>query len=241
MGSNRSVGSAKERLRWTAELHDQFVEAVNRLGGPDSATPKGILKVMGVEELNIFHVKSHLQKYRMSKLVPESTTKGKAERRTISDILPNFSAICAIQLKEALETQLGVQKQLNEEIEVQRSLKLKFEAIGRYMEGMTKNFQNREAMTRKRCKPTSPSSLPSLCEDSESNCYKDCESDSEIHIEEEQSRARKKLRIDQENDLETSFKVASPTSSDQFYHQSWNLSWSQIASCQSPLIPSFLF
>lgn len=39
MGSTRSDGSAtgsKERLRWTQELHDRFVEAVTRLGGPDS-------------------------------------------------------------------------------------------------------------------------------------------------------------------------------------------------------------
>lgn len=39
MGSSttRSDGSAgKERLRWTQDLHDRFVEAVERLGGPDS-------------------------------------------------------------------------------------------------------------------------------------------------------------------------------------------------------------
>lgn len=36
MGSNRSNSSAKERLKWTKELHDSFEKAVNQIGGPDS-------------------------------------------------------------------------------------------------------------------------------------------------------------------------------------------------------------
>lgn len=29
-------GNAKQRLRWTADLHDRFVDAIAQLGGPDS-------------------------------------------------------------------------------------------------------------------------------------------------------------------------------------------------------------
>lgn len=53
-----------QRMRWTEELHRQFVEAVEWLGGQDEATPKRILQLMGVKGVSISHVKSHLQMYR---------------------------------------------------------------------------------------------------------------------------------------------------------------------------------
>ncbi|GFP96537.1 protein phr1-like 1, partial [Phtheirospermum japonicum] len=59
--SSASVLSNKTRIRWTQDLHDRFVECVNRLGGSDKATPKAILKLMDTEGRTIFHFKSHLQ------------------------------------------------------------------------------------------------------------------------------------------------------------------------------------
>ncbi|XP_074586033.1 myb family transcription factor MPH1-like isoform X2 [Curcuma longa] len=58
--------SETPRIRWTQELHSLFIEVVHSLGGLNKATPKKILQLMGVKELNISHVKSHLQMYRIT-------------------------------------------------------------------------------------------------------------------------------------------------------------------------------
>ncbi|GJR13742.1 phosphate starvation response 1-like protein [Tanacetum coccineum] len=139
---------SKPRMRWTPELHEAFVEAVNKLGGSESntytlhvkfddmedamltfsdvtsrkpvtwclgATPKGVLKQMKVEGLTIYHVKSHLQKYRTARYRPEPSSEEPSEK-TVAD----FSSLelkTGLEITEALRLQMEVQKRLHEQLE----------------------------------------------------------------------------------------------------------------------------
>nr|CAD1831332.1 unnamed protein product [Ananas comosus var. bracteatus] len=131
--SNLTVQN-KTRIRWTQDLHERFVECVNRLGGAEKATPKGILNLMKYEGLTIYHIKSHLQKYRIAKNIPEQT-EGRNDRRTVDDI-QQLDPKTGVDITEALRIQLDVQRQLHEQLEVQRELQLRIEAQGRKLQQM---------------------------------------------------------------------------------------------------------
>ncbi|XP_073018000.1 transcription factor HHO2-like [Primulina eburnea] len=55
----------KKRRCWSPELHKQFVDSLQQLGGVESATPKQVREMMNVKGLTNDEVKSHLQKYRV--------------------------------------------------------------------------------------------------------------------------------------------------------------------------------
>ncbi|KAJ6707786.1 TRANSCRIPTION FACTOR HHO6 [Salix viminalis] len=66
--------SRKHRRCWSPELHRQFVNALQQLGGSQVATPKQIRELMQVDGLTNDEVKSHLQKYRLhTRRVPPAT------------------------------------------------------------------------------------------------------------------------------------------------------------------------
>ncbi|XP_057829954.2 protein PHOSPHATE STARVATION RESPONSE 1 [Cryptomeria japonica] len=130
VGGNQSQPAEgnKKRMKWTPELHERFVEAVNRLGGADRATPKGVLKFMDLDSLTIYHVKSHLQKYRFAKFVP-NYGEGKADKRRNSLEASSLDSKTGEQITEALLIQLDVQKKLHEQLESQRNLQLQMEKL----------------------------------------------------------------------------------------------------------------
>eukprot|EP01018_Ginkgo_biloba_P020039 Gb_27262 [translate_table: standard] len=148
----------KPRLRWTPELHERFVNAVNQLGGPDNwqwlaaeATPKSVMRVMGVKGITLYHLKSHLQKFRLGKqphkeLNIETNKDGGSSHGHGLNLMgvdhnntPNHQE--TMRIVDALHTQMEVQKRLHEQLEVQRHLQLKIESQGKYLQAILEKAQ----------------------------------------------------------------------------------------------------
>ncbi|XP_021299508.1 myb family transcription factor APL isoform X1 [Herrania umbratica] len=131
----------KPRLRWTVELHERFVDAVTQLGGPDKATPKTIMRVMGVKGLTLYHLKSHLQKFRLGKQ-PHKEFNDHSIKDDLQRNAASSSGMMARSMNDnshmvdATRMQMEVQRRFHEQFEVQRHLQLRIEAQGKYMQSI---------------------------------------------------------------------------------------------------------
>lgn len=133
----------KPRLRWTVELHERFVDAVTQLGGPDKATPKTIMRVMGVKGLTLYHLKSHLQKFRLGKQPHKDFNDHSVKDASALELQRNTASSSGlmgrtmndsnVHISDAIRMQMEVQRRLQEQLEVQRHLQLRIEAQGKYM------------------------------------------------------------------------------------------------------------
>lgn len=159
-GGQQQQGEGRPRLRWTSQLHGRFELAVAQLGGADKATPKSVLRAMAVPELTLYHLKSHLQKYRLAvsrgliTTSPGDNGEGANDRSSsseneydedaVAELHGAFTADDGAGAKEGLcdssrsmaRMHREVQRKLQEQIEVQRHLQLRIEAQGRYLQSV---------------------------------------------------------------------------------------------------------
>ncbi|XP_019431905.1 PREDICTED: protein PHR1-LIKE 1-like isoform X2 [Lupinus angustifolius] len=161
----------KPRMRWTPELHEAFVEAVRQLGGSEKATPKGVLNMMRVEGLTIYHVKSHLQKYRTARYKPESSSEGTSEKKlTTIEEMKCLDLKTSKGITEALRLQMDLQKRLHEQLEIQRKLQIQIENQGKHLQMMFEKQREIGDMAKgPSCsldEPSANTALPSPREDS---------------------------------------------------------------------------
>ncbi|XP_010252936.1 PREDICTED: protein PHR1-LIKE 2-like isoform X2 [Nelumbo nucifera] len=135
----------KPRLRWTADLHERFVDAVTQLGGADKATPKSIMRTMGVKGLTLFHLKSHLQKYRLGKQSGKDLTEPSKDASYLLESPHNGTSSPGMsasdlnegyEVKEALRAQMEVQRKLHLQVEAEKHLQICKDAERRYVESM---------------------------------------------------------------------------------------------------------
>ncbi|WCJ29034.1 Homeodomain-like superfamily protein [Euphorbia peplus] len=148
----------KPRLRWTCDLHQRFVDAVTKLGGPTKATPKSVLRLMGLKGLTLYHLKSHLQKYRLGhqQSRKQITRERCRDYNTAGASCVNFSnnssgistttptvdnnlSDSEIQIGEAFKSHIEVQEQM----EVQKTVDMRIEAQGKYLEAIIEKAQKR--------------------------------------------------------------------------------------------------
>ncbi|KAL9320692.1 hypothetical protein ACSQ67_012531 [Phaseolus vulgaris] len=161
----------KPRLRWTQDLHERFVDAVTQLGGASTyfpllilksscidlhqyhyltrlwmlsaeATPKAIMRTMNVKGLTLFHLKSHLQKYRLGKQSGKDLGEGCKDgsyllespgTENTSPKLPTSDTNEGYEIKEALRAQMEVQSKLHLQVEAEKHLQIRQDAERRYM------------------------------------------------------------------------------------------------------------
>ncbi|KAI4300704.1 hypothetical protein L6164_034050 [Bauhinia variegata] len=124
---SRTASKGKRRIRWTKDLHDPFITIVDRLGGPQKAKPKEILKMMGSDKLTISHIKSHLQKYRSTLYMQKALQEGHVENHSRVDGNAELQLKIHMQIEESRQLQLEVERRLKEQLEMQRNMQVLIE------------------------------------------------------------------------------------------------------------------
>ncbi|XP_037495218.1 protein PHR1-LIKE 2 isoform X2 [Jatropha curcas] len=109
------------------------------------ATPKAIMRTMNVKGLTLFHLKSHLQKYRLGKQSGKDIGEASKDGLSGSYLLespggcnssPNITTSDmneGYEVKEALRVQMEVQSKLYLQVEAEKHLQIREDAERRYL------------------------------------------------------------------------------------------------------------
>ncbi|KAL3036431.1 hypothetical protein AAZX31_01G009500 [Glycine max] len=108
---------------------------------------------MGLKGLTLYHLKSHLQKYRLGQQAQKQNEEVHKENSRCSyvnfsnrSLAPNTSYRGddeggEIPIAEALRCQIEVQKRLEEQLKVQKKLQMRIEAQGKYLQSVLEKAQ----------------------------------------------------------------------------------------------------
>ncbi|KAL7209614.1 hypothetical protein ACSBR1_031218 [Camellia fascicularis] len=105
------------------------------------------MRTMGVKGLTLYHLKSHLQKYRLGKQSCKDLLDNSKDASCIAETQDTGSSTSSsskiaqdlndgYQVTEALRVQMEVQRRLHDQLEVQRHLQLRIEAQGKYLQSI---------------------------------------------------------------------------------------------------------
>ncbi|PIA32728.1 hypothetical protein AQUCO_04400135v1 [Aquilegia coerulea] len=147
------TSDAKPRLRWTNDLHRRFVDAVMQLGGPKHAKPKALWRIMGVKGLTLYHLKSHLQKYRLSTHLKKDWAEPTKTATSTSYQVdsPRTNGSFGSFLSSELNEEFDVSEALRKEIEGQRKIQLELEVEKRIQDRISSEQRYLEHMIERAC------------------------------------------------------------------------------------------
>ncbi|CAF2101888.1 unnamed protein product [Brassica napus] len=139
----------KPRLRWTAELHERFVDAVTHLGGPDSTFSSSLSFLLLLHSFVLICISSDLESSLTKEHSHGHSTNIRDTNRVVNRHRSITHAASMLDLQRNVvfstphiigrnmnEMQMEVKRRIEEEVEVERQVNQRIEAQGKYMESM---------------------------------------------------------------------------------------------------------